>query len=222
MGYRSATSLADLYAFARLHPDSWDEIFRRLRDILNAFGRYARPVDRSAVKNAYWHKTLTRLYEVRETARTRMWPEDHELNQILMVRMSHGIKTGLMAFLESDVEPAVNRLVQKTQTFSLIHGDYCFSNILCDLPGGHVTLIDPRGSFGGLTGIYGAPLYDVAKLYHSVYGLYDLIVNDLFEVIHDGVPTVEISPPPDTTTSANDSTRRSSSVRGSTDATRCS
>ena len=42
-----------------------------------------------------------------------------------------------------------------------------------------------RGSFGA-AGIYGDPRYDVAKLYHSIYGLYDFITNDLFHVEVDG------------------------------------
>ena len=46
-------------------------------------------------------------------------------------------------------------------------------------------LIDPRGSFGN-AGIYGDIRYDVAKLYHSIYGHYDLIVNDLFDLEMDG------------------------------------
>jgi hypothetical protein len=46
-------------------------------------------------------------------------------------------------------------------------------------------LLDPRGSFG-TAGIYGDPRYDVAKLYHSIYGLYDFITNDLFRVSVDG------------------------------------
>jgi len=46
-------------------------------------------------------------------------------------------------------------------------------------------LIDPRGSFGA-AGLYGDSRYDVAKLYHSVYGLYDFITNDLFRVEVDG------------------------------------
>ena len=46
-------------------------------------------------------------------------------------------------------------------------------------------MLDPRGSFGA-SGIYGDPRYDVAKLYHSVYGMYDFITNDLFHVSVDG------------------------------------
>uniref|UniRef100_A0A832GZY4 Aminoglycoside phosphotransferase domain-containing protein n=1 Tax=Oscillatoriales cyanobacterium SpSt-402 TaxID=2282168 RepID=A0A832GZY4_9CYAN len=64
---------------------------------------------------------------------------------------------------------------------SIIHGDYCFSNILYDLNSQLVRLIDPRGSFGKQKK-YGDPRYDIAKLRHSISGRYDFIVADLFRV----------------------------------------
>ena len=50
-----------------------------------------------------------------------------------------------------------------------------------DLNNQIVKLIDPRGSFGE-KGIYGDARYDIAKLRHSVVGLYDYIVGDLFQI----------------------------------------
>jgi hypothetical protein len=64
---------------------------------------------------------------------------------------------------------------------TIIHGDFCFSNILFDTNNNIVRLIDPRGSFG-TKGIYGDPRYDIAKLRHSVNGCYDYIVSDLFSI----------------------------------------
>jgi hypothetical protein len=68
---------------------------------------------------------------------------------------------------------------------SVIHGDLCFSNILYDLRSQICKFVDPRGSFGEI-GLVGDPRYDVAKLYHSVYGLYDFMTNDLFQVAAQG------------------------------------
>ena len=62
-----------------------------------------------------------------------------------------------------------------------MHGDFCFSNILFDLGHQIVRVIDPRGRFGQ-KGIYSDPRYDMAKLRHSIGGLYDFIVADLFDV----------------------------------------
>ena len=74
----------------------------------------------------------------------------------------------------------VDRLAENVQG-CIVHGDLCLSNILYDLRSRICKLLDPRGSFGA-AGIYGDPRYDVAKLYHSIYGLYDFITNDLFHV----------------------------------------
>jgi hypothetical protein len=82
------------------------------------------------------------------------------------------------------LEGEVGRLAENVQG-CIVHGDLCLSNILYDLRSRVCKLLDPRGSFG-TAGIYGDPRYDVAKLYHSIYGLYDFIVNDLFHVSIDG------------------------------------
>ena len=69
--------------------------------------------------------------------------------------------------------------------FAIIHGDFCFSNILYDPAAQIARLIDPRGSFGK-AGIYGDPRYDLAKLRHSIAGSYDYIVSDLFRLQQQG------------------------------------
>ena len=80
----------------------------------------------------------------------------------------------------SELEREVARL-ETTATGAAIHGDLGLSNILYDLRARICKLVDPRGSFG-VRGVYGDPRYDVAKLYHSVHGLYDFLVADLFRV----------------------------------------
>lgn len=64
---------------------------------------------------------------------------------------------------------------------TIVHGDYCFSNILFDINNQIIRLIDPRGSFG-VKGSYGDPRYDMAKLRHSAHELYDFILADMFEL----------------------------------------
>ncbi|MEM7197156.1 MAG: phosphotransferase [Pseudomonadota bacterium] len=57
------------------------------------------------------------------------------------------------------------------QKFTPIHGDPTFCNIMIDAQGQPI-FIDPRGYFAD-DGIFGDPLYDIAKLYYSVCGNYD-------------------------------------------------
>lgn len=69
----------------------------------------------------------------------------------------------------------------------MIHGDFCFSNILHQQFRSTIfyKFIDPRGSFGRI-GIYGDSRYDVAKLMHSVDGGYEFFIYDHFRLRKDG------------------------------------
>lgn len=58
------------------------------------------------------------------------------------------------------------------------HGDMCFSNILYGTDSKSLKFIDPRG-VSAPEEIYGPWYYDLAKLSHSVFGQYDLIINDV-------------------------------------------
>lgn len=61
------------------------------------------------------------------------------------------------------------------------HGDPCFSNILYSKTNQYLKLIDPRGA-GNEDELFTDPLYDVAKLSHSVLGRYDFINQGDFEL----------------------------------------
>ncbi len=96
----------------------------------------------------------------------------------------NGTEASNIPALWPDVEAEVHRMADNLQG-CIVHGDLCLSNILYDLPSRVCKFLDPRGSFG-TAGIYGDPRYDVAKLYHSIHGLYDFITNDLFDTSIDG------------------------------------
>ena len=83
--------------------------------------------------------------------------------------------------LKSKVFDLLIKYINEVDFFSVIHGDYCFSNILFNIESQLVKLIDPRGEFGEV-GIYGDPAYDIAKLRHSLISSYDFIVRDLFSL----------------------------------------
>lgn len=63
----------------------------------------------------------------------------------------------------------------------ILHGDLFFGNMMYDIEKESLKVIDPRGEYGEFT-IYGDMRYDLAKLYHSVIGNYDFIVNGLYEL----------------------------------------
>lgn len=60
---------------------------------------------------------------------------------------------------------------------AILHGDFCLSNVLLDSRTGQIKVIDPRGlSSAGELSLYGDQKYDLAKLMHSIIGLYDFII----------------------------------------------
>jgi len=63
----------------------------------------------------------------------------------------------------------------------ILHGDLCLSNILFDSRSDRIKVIDPRGlgEQGEIT-IVGDLRYDLAKLTHSIVGLYDHIIAGAF------------------------------------------
>jgi hypothetical protein len=66
---------------------------------------------------------------------------------------------------------------------SIIHGDFCLSNILYDFRKNSIKVIDPRGRYtNDELSIYGDFRYDVAKLSHSIIGLYDFILADAYDL----------------------------------------
>ena len=77
--------------------------------------------------------------------------------------------------------------IERTLSLSLVptilHGDFCFSNILFDSRGGAIKVIDPRGlnQKQELTAL-GDQKYDLAKACHSVIGLYDYIIAGRYQI----------------------------------------
>tara|TARA_B110000902_G_scaffold236001_1_gene281782 strand:+ start:60 stop:611 length:552 start_codon:yes stop_codon:yes gene_type:complete len=57
---------------------------------------------------------------------------------------------------------------------TLMHGDFCFSNLMYDFNSDRVTMIDPRGQ------LFGDHYYEVAKLMHSAVYNYDIIDSELY------------------------------------------
>ena len=73
-----------------------------------------------------------------------------------------------------------NKLFFENKVFyeTIMHGDYCFSNILYDRRNESIKLIDPRGYLNKVEGysFYGPYVYDYFKLGHSFIGNYDNII----------------------------------------------
>ncbi|MBP3805783.1 MAG: phosphotransferase [Oribacterium sp.] len=115
--------------------------------------------DYFSLREAYFAKTLKRLRKVENLV-----PFAKE--RFITV---NGRKCRNVFYHINELEKALTDL--RCDSFSFIHGDCTFSNLMIR-DNGEPVLIDPRGYFG-FTELYGDERYDWAKLYYSIVGNYD-------------------------------------------------
>lgn len=96
--------------------------------------------------------------------------------------------------LEDMAEVCIARSMALPVFSSVMHGDFCFSNILLDSRSDALKVIDPRGmnELGEMV-IAGDQKYDLAKLAHSVLGLYDFIIAGRYQLLETASGDTEIS-----------------------------
>jgi dTDP-glucose pyrophosphorylase len=179
MEYYGYPTLAEVFVFENVDPAIWEQVFLHLRQIVEqGFMRKRFPLPQGVLQGMYLEKTKQRLAGLQG-------PEELvRLVQHAGPLSINGRRVQNLPALWDHITAEVDRLAENVQG-SIVHGDLCLSNILYDLRSRVCKLLDPRGSFG-VAGIHGDPRYDIAKLYHSVYGLYDFLTNDLFHVSVSG------------------------------------
>lgn len=171
-------SLSELYVFGDLSEDIWLSILRKVLSVHQLLRKFERDVSPEDMLQMYYQKLLDRIQQLQD--QDVYWIDLFAHDTIYF----NGRPLANLHRLLPQIEQQCRALVA-TGHGSIIHGDLCFSNILFDLPHQIVRLVDPRGSFGR-PGVHGDPRYDVAKLRHSVCGLYDYIVSDMFSISESG------------------------------------
>lgn len=177
--YYGYPTLAELWLYENLQTKIWEQIFIRLRDILDSpMAAYRRDIPLNDYRRMYIEKTRERASMISHKS-----PLGSLLANTNGVTVN-GIPCPSFEEVMTDIQEILPEFAADKRQ-GVIHGDMCFSNILYDLRSRICKFIDPRGSFGQ-SGIFGDQKYDLAKLYHSVHGLYDFLVNDLFSVHLEG------------------------------------
>jgi hypothetical protein len=166
-------TLAELYVYGDLDIEIWESILRKVLSVQREFNRYPGELTEDEIQTMYWGKTFKRIEILSQITywRSLLAKPEIQWNGQSLINV-HEIIT--------ELEPVIKNLAVSAQV-GIIHGDFCFSNILFDVNSQIIRLIDPRGRFGR-KGIYGDRRYDIAKLRHSISGLYDFILADLFQI----------------------------------------
>ena len=184
--YLYLSTLSDLYVFGRLPTYVWQRIFQSCDDFLTA-GKNFKPIKpQPSYDRLYRDKTMERL-------------ELYATQSIVDLNRNWRYKNKLLPSLEAIVELTANAIPSVIPDYlHITHGDFCFSNIFYDFRANIIRLVDPRGMGPDETAtIYGDVRYDIAKLFHSVVGGYDLIICDRYNLEDDGKYELTLTLPED-------------------------
>jgi len=181
MEYYGYPTVAELALFWDLDASEWERLFGALAEVLQRFRQHPYELGARATRRFYADKLRTRvdawMATLPEPLARRLGDPGLSLN---------GMPLRSFEALWPRIEARVDALYDPNH-FCVMHGDFCFGNILYDPYSGALRLIDARGSFGeDCVGIYGDQKYDLAKLAHSAIGRYDYFVSKLFRLGDDG------------------------------------
>ena len=174
--YLFLSTLNELYVFGSNNHFIWNKIFQSCKAFIEKSGSF-RPGEDSNLQNLnflYAKKTYSRLYEFKSASNFDVQ------RPIYLNGREYPSLMGIAEITAALIKP------MQDDYACVMHGDFCFSNILYDFRQQNIKVIDPRGiDFEGNQLIYGDIRYDVAKLAHSVIGLYDHIIAGYFELVEN-------------------------------------
>lgn len=167
-------SLNEMYVFSELPTTTWSLVLSSCISFLKSCLLEPCPLDVNfnSFDALFVEKTKSRLSEY-----------CHEKN--IDIKDKWIFNDNRSVSLEEVFNLSLDKLPDEMNTWpiSVLHGDFCFSNILYDFRSNRIKTIDPRGiSPSGELTIYGDIRYDIAKLAHSIIGMYDWIIAGYFEL----------------------------------------
>ena len=179
MEYYSYCTLHELFLYGDLTASQWEKIFKKISFVLKDFSRYKLKDKHltDSLRSMYLEKTLSRLNSLKS--------QEEFISLFNRPICIDGYSYPPLDEVIKILKGMVPRLLFNVEEFSVIHGDFCFPNVMIDSNFDFIKLIDPRGKFGNYD-IYGDNRYEFAKLLHSIEGKYDYIIKDLFNLEFQG------------------------------------
>jgi hypothetical protein len=170
--YGYLPTLAELFVFGTLGAAVWSHILQSCHEFLSACAA-ARTTDAS-------DPLLRELVVAKTAARLRDFADATGFNVDGMLRYEGQLLPSLMQMAE-DLAGQID--FGSARCAHVMHGDFCFSNILYDSRVQRVRVIDPRGYVrADEPSVAGDLRYDMAKFAHSVIGRYDQIIAGRYQL----------------------------------------
>lgn len=163
--------LNELFVFGNQPLFIWSKVFSSCFEFLSKCSNYRPNNSKTYINNdIYLPKTIKRIAE---------FLGDHPQHAGIL---SYGGKE-IGTLEEIAIKSSTFICLPTSNYISIVHGDFCFSNILYDFRRQDIKVIDPRGiNESGELDIYGDVRYDYSKLAHSIIGLYDYIIAGRYHI----------------------------------------
>jgi hypothetical protein len=164
--YGYLPTLSELFTFGSLGPSVWSHVLKSCEDFLS---------ESAAAKTEEAADPLLHELVVAKTlSRLRRFQDETGFNVDGMLRY-HGRPLPSLNQMAQDLASQIN--FASGRSAHVMHGDFCFSNILYDSRVQRIHVIDPRGYVHpDQPSTSGDLRYDLAKLAHSIVGRYDQII----------------------------------------------
>lgn len=164
--YLHNTALNELFVFSEMPNIIWKNILEHCLNFIDDCKKELAP-------NNVVYQNITDLFGSKTSERLLSFCNDRGINELDEWNFNKEFSVSISSMLKESNKylPTIK------QCPSVMHGDFCFSNILYDFRSNRIKTIDPRGiTTSGEMSIYGDTNYDLAKLSHSILGLYDWII----------------------------------------------
>lgn len=174
--YQYAPNLSELYVFSAIGRVSWKKILTSCAEFLEICSTTLGDRPRDDYSRLLIGSKLVKRLE--QFAKETDFDIEHEL-------VCNGCKMPSLLEISHQLEKMVS--FDPGARATVMHGDFCFSNILYNSRNNRISVIDPRGYvFSDKHEIYGDIRYDIAKYSHSVDGLYDFIISGRYDLKQNG------------------------------------
>ena len=188
--YEYMPTLAELYVFGRVTPPSWSRILASCAGFVDASAWASEAASGAPGVTGL----LTRLVVDKTAGRLDALASAGDLDLNAPNTINGAPAPSLRRCLRG-IEAALDGCGDAP---AVMHGDFCFSNILYSFRTDRIRLIDPRGlTERGEFSLYGDLRYDLAKLMHSVCGRYDVIMAGQYAGGRTGAHSFELTFPDD-------------------------
>ena len=183
MEFISKPTLSEIYLFNEIGHNSIYRIFNSIEKVLDTFYGKKHVVE-DCPTWIYSAKTNSRLENLSKII------NQNEIDDINILGSIYNSSFKINNINFPSLKRTFFSLKEQIKKFDDVsplfigHGDLCFNNILVDPLFGNLNLIDPQAEKYFDNNIYGLvdKFYDLSKLNHSIEGIYDSVVNNLFKL----------------------------------------